>query len=65
VLQSAYELTAAEVEVALQLLSGHNPDAIASQRSVAIGTVRAQIKSILAKVGVSRQIELLVRLAEI
>jgi DNA-binding CsgD family transcriptional regulator len=65
VLQSAYGLTAAEVEVALQLLTGHNPDTIASQRGVAVGTVRAQIKSILAKVGVGRQIELLVRLAEI
>jgi DNA-binding CsgD family transcriptional regulator len=65
VLRSAYGLTDAEVKVALQLLHGCNAETIAAQRGVVIGTIRAQIKSILAKVGVSRQIELLARLTDI
>lgn len=57
-LQHAFGLTVAEAEVALQLTAGCRADAIAAQRGVSVSTVRAQIKSVLAKCGVSSQVEL-------
>lgn len=65
VLKSVYGLTAAETEVALQLAQGNATEAIAGNRVVAVDTVRAQIKSILAKLGLSRQIELVARLNQL
>lgn len=62
VVQAAYALTAAETEIALQLGAGAKPQAIAAARGVVVGTVRAQIKSIYAKLGVSCQAELVARL---
>jgi DNA-binding CsgD family transcriptional regulator len=62
VLEVAYGLTAAEAEVALHLAQGMTPELIAMSRDVVVGTVRTQIKTIMAKVGVSRQVELIVRL---
>ena len=53
-----YGLTAAETEIAQQLTKGHSAQTIAAKRRVAVGTVRAQIKSIFAKLGVRRQTEL-------
>lgn len=50
----AYGLTAAETDVALRLLKGQTPDAIAQCREARIGTVRAQIRSIYEKFDVSR-----------
>jgi DNA-binding CsgD family transcriptional regulator len=38
---------------------------IAAKRGVAVETVRTQIKAIMAKLGVSRQAELVVRLGEL
>jgi DNA-binding CsgD family transcriptional regulator len=64
-LQSVYGMTAAETEIALQLAQGKLPEAIARQRNVSIGTVRAQIKALLAKAGVSRQVELVARLNQL
>jgi len=64
-LQAAYHLTAAEVAVALQLATGLAPEVIAVNRSVSIGTVRAQIRAIYTKLGVRRQIELVARLREL
>jgi DNA-binding CsgD family transcriptional regulator len=61
-LKSVYGLTAAEAEVALQLARGEPVEAIAQMRQVAVGTVRVQIKSLLAKLGVRRQAELVARL---
>lgn len=61
-LQSLYGMTTAETEIALQLAQGRLPEAIARQRNVSIGTVRAQIKAVLAKAGVTRQVELVARL---
>ncbi|MFZ4607458.1 MAG: helix-turn-helix transcriptional regulator [Caulobacter sp.] len=58
VLQSAYDLSPAEAEVALALLSGELRDSIAARRGVSAGTVKAQIKSLFRKVGVSRELEL-------
>lgn len=65
ILQAAYALTAAETDIALQIASGKAADAIAKHRGVAVGTVRLQIKTILAKVGVNRQIELIARLNQL
>ncbi len=62
ILQSLYGLTAAEADIALQLVAGKPVDAIATGRGVSTGTVRLQIKTLLAKVGVSRQVELVARL---
>jgi len=64
-LQAAYDLTVAETEVALQLSNGKPAEAIAMSRGVAIGTVRAQIKTLLAKVGTNRQVELVALLNQI
>lgn len=61
-LQSAYGLTAAEAEVALQLGNGEHAEAIAGSRGVSVTTVRAQIRSIFAKLGVRRQSELVARI---
>lgn len=63
ILQAAYGLTAAETDIALHLAAGKKVEAIAAVRGATVGTVRIQIKSILAKVGVRRQTELLARLA--
>ena len=56
--------TSAETDIALQLARGQSTEAIAQHRKVAVGTVRAQIKSMLAKLGVSRQVEFVARLNE-
>jgi DNA-binding CsgD family transcriptional regulator len=64
VLQMVYGMTAAETDIALQLADGKTPEAIAAHRSVSVGTVRAQIKALLAKAGLSRQIELVARLSQ-
>lgn len=64
VLQGVYGLTSAETDVALLLAQGRSTEAIATERKVAVGTVRAQIKSMLAKLGVSRQVELVAKLNE-
>jgi DNA-binding CsgD family transcriptional regulator/phage tail protein X len=65
ILQSVYGMTAAETEIALQLSTGKTVEAIAQARTVGIGTVRGQIKALLAKAGVSRQVELVARLNQL
>lgn len=65
VVQAAYALTAAETQIAIQLGAGATPQAIAVARGVAVGTVRAQIKTICSKLGVSRQAELVARLNDL
>lgn len=62
VLQMTYELTKAETEIALHISHGKSPEAIASLRGVSVGTVRAQVKSIFAKLDVNRQAELVAKL---
>jgi DNA-binding CsgD family transcriptional regulator len=64
VLQGVYGFTSAETDVALLLARGQSTELIAQARKVAVGTVRAQIKSMLAKLRVSRQVELVARLNE-
>lgn len=65
VVQAAYDLTSAETQIAVRLSAGESPEAIAAARRVAVGTVRAQIKAICAKLGVSRQAELVARLNDL
>jgi DNA-binding CsgD family transcriptional regulator len=57
-LQTLYELTLSEADIAQGIAEGGSAETIATRRDVSIGTVRAQIKAIMAKVGVNRQAEL-------
>lgn len=60
-LQRVFALTAAEADIAIRVAEGHSTEEIAAARGVAVGTVRSQIKAIMAKLGVRRQAELAVR----
>jgi DNA-binding NarL/FixJ family response regulator len=51
VLREHFKFTGAETEVANGLLAGYSLEAIAALRKVKIGTVRDQVKSMLAKTG--------------
>jgi len=64
-LQSMYDLTSAETEIAQLLAEGQGAELISANRCVSVGTVRAQIKAIMSKLGVGRQIELVVRLGQL
>jgi DNA-binding CsgD family transcriptional regulator len=65
ILQTIYGLTGAESDIARHLAAGRTAQFIAENRGVTVGTVRAQTKTILAKVGVSRQAELVSRLSQL
>ncbi|OHD09894.1 helix-turn-helix transcriptional regulator [Sphingopyxis sp. RIFCSPHIGHO2_12_FULL_65_19] len=58
ILQQLYSLPAAGADVALRLAAGESRDSIAVGRDASLGTVRAQIKSVFAKFGVGREVEL-------
>jgi len=62
VLTALYRLSPAEADVALRLAEGATRSGIAEARRASLATVRAQLKSIFAKVGVEREAELIVRL---
>jgi DNA-binding CsgD family transcriptional regulator len=62
VLRDAYGLTAAEAAVALLLATGRDLTEIAHRRGSAVGTVRNQVKALLAKTGSRRQTELIIKL---
>jgi DNA-binding CsgD family transcriptional regulator len=57
-LRQLYGFTPAETDVANGFLTGLSPEAIAVARGVSIGTVRSQIKSLLAKTNTQRLIDL-------
>ncbi len=57
-LATVYELTPTESQVAISIANGVQPDEIATMHSVAISTVRSQLKSIYRKLGVTTQAEL-------
>lgn len=61
--RTLYGLTRAEAEVALRLTEGVPVERLAAERRVAVGTVRTQIKSIAAKMGCSRQSELVANIS--
>jgi DNA-binding CsgD family transcriptional regulator/PAS domain-containing protein len=63
--RSLFGLTASEGDLAMRLLNGQSPDEAARDRKVSIGTVRTQIKSIMAKTGARRQAELVLILARV
>ena len=63
--QAVYGLTAAEAEVAVRIAAGQSLDEIAAVRTVAVGTIRAQLKTAMSKCGVRRQAELVSRLAQL
>jgi DNA-binding CsgD family transcriptional regulator len=65
VLRDNFGFTPAEIEIALALTRGMKAAAIADARGVSVGTVRVQIKSLLAKAGVNRQVDLVARLTRI
>jgi DNA-binding CsgD family transcriptional regulator len=59
ILAEAFDLTPAEARVAVELTEGKTAEDVAADREVALGTVRTQIKSLLAKTGVHRQGDLM------
>lgn len=65
ILRAGFALTAAEAQVALELARGKAPERIAGERGVALGTVRAQIKAVYAKLRVNRQGELSAKLNQL
>jgi DNA-binding CsgD family transcriptional regulator len=64
ILRTVYALTSAEADIAIQVGAGRTAEVIADVRGVSVGTVRAQIKTIMGKMGLRRQIELAARLSE-
>jgi DNA-binding CsgD family transcriptional regulator len=57
-IQRTFDLTPAETEVTICLMEGQSLQEIADRRGVRVSTIRSQIKSVLSKTGVSRQIDL-------
>ena len=58
VLRQAFNLTKAEAKLAVRIASGQSLNDIAGAENVAVGTLRAQLKSILGKTHTHRQAEL-------
>lgn len=58
ILRTAFGLSVAEAEVALALARGETRDEIASARNTSVQTVKAQLKSVFAKLGVTREVQL-------
>ncbi len=54
-LAALYNLSPAESRIAQAIAEGYDSEAIARKRGASVGTVRTQIKSIMAKIGASRQ----------
>lgn len=57
-LRSIYGLSYAEAEIAIAVSEGSSLDAVAGQRRTSVSTIRTQVKAIMAKLGCSRQAEL-------
>jgi DNA-binding CsgD family transcriptional regulator len=58
-LEAKFDLTPAEIDIVLRVFATDNVTTIAASRGVSRHTVRTQLKSIYAKMAVSRQAELL------
>lgn len=58
ILRHGLGLTPSEADIALRLAAGDTPEAVATARGAAVSTVRAQIKAILRKLRLTRQLEL-------
>jgi len=61
-LAEVFDLTPAEVQVAMAISEGHSLEDIARQRNVAIETIRAQLKTVFSKTQTNRQSDLVRRL---
>lgn len=59
VIQATYGLTAAETRLTIALLMGDSASDYAGRHKLSVATVRAQIRAIFNKVGVSRQADLI------
>ena len=62
VLRELFDLTTAEVDVAVLLSQGLPPDRIATLRGVATVTVRSQLHKLMVKTGTRRKTDLVRRL---
>lgn len=58
VLRLGFGLTAAEAHIAVRIAAGRPAEAIAAERGAALSTVRTQIKALLSKLHLTRQLEL-------
>lgn len=65
VIKAALDLTTAEAEVARLIAMGLPRAEIANRRNTSADTIRAQLKSIFAKLNVSREVELVIRINEL
>lgn len=63
ILETLYRLSPAEADVALRLARGERREGIAEARGAGLETVRAQLKSAFAKLGVAREVELVALLS--
>ncbi len=64
-IRSLFDLTASEARVARSLAVGETLDEIASSGSVAMSTVRSQLRQVLEKTGCTRQAEVVALLANV
>ena len=64
-LSQLFGLTPAESSVTNWLVSGRTIDEYAQDRGVSLATVRSQLKTVLAKTGMSRQVQLVAALARL
>jgi DNA-binding CsgD family transcriptional regulator/PAS domain-containing protein len=64
ILQTVYGMTATETQIALQIFAGKSIAAIATARGVSIETERTQVKAVMTKAGVRRQVEFVARLGQ-
>ncbi|WP_342119784.1 helix-turn-helix transcriptional regulator [Pseudoduganella sp. OTU4001] len=58
VLKSSFGLTPAEIKVAMGIAHGRAPDALGSDLSISLATVKTHTQRIYQKTGVSRQVDL-------
>ena len=63
--RALYGLTAAEADIVVGLSEGKALETVAQERAVALGTVRSQLKAIYLKMDVTRQSELVARVARL
>jgi DNA-binding NarL/FixJ family response regulator len=64
-MRAFHELTTREREVLGALMQGKSADTIAEESVVSVATIRTQIRSILAKLGVNSQLAAVARAQEV
>ncbi|BBD98559.1 LuxR family transcriptional regulator [Sphingobium amiense] len=63
--RALYGLTAAEADIVVGLADGKAVETVAQERAVSLATVRSQLKAIYLKMDVTRQSELVARIARL